>query len=81
MDYIFYHDILDSSALVFFIFMFTYRSALEKLAARYSPDHEQRRLQEIDKAIKQVSIIELSIEHLTGKEANELAKRKQLQNN
>jgi nitroimidazol reductase NimA-like FMN-containing flavoprotein (pyridoxamine 5'-phosphate oxidase superfamily) len=57
------------------------RSALEKLAERYSPNHEQERLQEIDKAFKQVCLVELAIEHLTGKEAMELVKRKQPQNN
>lgn len=48
------------------------RSALEKLAARYSPDHEQGRMMEIDKLIKQVCMIEFTIEHMNGKEAIEL---------
>ncbi len=56
------------------------RSALEKLAERYSPNHEQGRLQEIDKAFKQVCLVELAIEHMTGKEAIELVKRKRPQN-
>ena len=50
------------------------RGALEVLAARYSPDHEQGRLQEIDKQIRQVCLVELAIEHLTGKEAIELVR-------
>ncbi len=50
------------------------RSALEILAAKYSPDHEQGRLQEIEKHFKQVCVVELVIEHLTGKEAIELVK-------
>ena len=48
------------------------RNALEKLAAKYSPDHEQGRLQEIDKQFKHVCLIELAIDHMTGKEASEL---------
>ncbi|NLL77078.1 MAG: pyridoxamine 5'-phosphate oxidase family protein [Clostridiales bacterium] len=52
------------------------RNALEKLAARYSPDHEQGRLQEIDRLFQQVCMIELDIEHLTGKEAIELVREK-----
>lgn len=55
------------------------RSALEMLAARYSPDHEQGRLQEIDKQFKQVCLVELAIEHMSGKEAIELTRDKQLQ--
>ncbi len=57
------------------------RNALEILAARYSPDHEQGRLQEIEKGLSLVCMIELTIEHMTGKEAIELVKAKHLQNN
>lgn len=56
------------------------RSAFEILAARYSPDHEQGRLQEIDKQFKQVCLVELAIDHITGKESIELVKAKHLQN-
>ncbi len=52
------------------------RGALELLAAKYSPDHEEGRRKEIDQEIKQVRMIELSIDHLTGKEAIELVKMK-----
>lgn len=52
------------------------RSALEILAKKYSPDHEQGRLQEIVKEFNHVCLIELAIEHMTGKEAIELAKAK-----
>lgn len=52
------------------------RSALEKLAARYSPNQEQGRLQEIDNEFKRVCILELDIEHMTGKEAIELVRMK-----
>lgn len=54
------------------------RNALEILAARYSPDHEQGRLQEIEKELKHVCVIELAIEHMSGKEAIELVKIKRL---
>jgi uncharacterized protein len=55
------------------------RRALEMLAARYSPDHEQGRLREIDKQFKQVCLVELAIEHMTGKEAIELTRDNRLQ--
>ena len=50
------------------------RKALEVLAGKYSPDDEPGRLREIDKLFKQVCIIELTIEHMTGKEAIELVR-------
>jgi nitroimidazol reductase NimA-like FMN-containing flavoprotein (pyridoxamine 5'-phosphate oxidase superfamily) len=56
------------------------RHALEILAVKYSPGHEQGCLQEIDKMLKQVCIVELDIEHMTGKEAIELVKAKNPQN-
>jgi nitroimidazol reductase NimA-like FMN-containing flavoprotein (pyridoxamine 5'-phosphate oxidase superfamily) len=56
------------------------RSAFEILAAKYSPDHEEGRLQEIDRLFKQTCLVELAIEHITGKEAIELVKMKHLQN-
>jgi nitroimidazol reductase NimA-like FMN-containing flavoprotein (pyridoxamine 5'-phosphate oxidase superfamily) len=52
------------------------RSALAILAARYSPNHEQGRLQEIEREFKAVCMIELTIEHMSGKEAIELVKAK-----
>lgn len=48
------------------------RTALEILAAKYSPDHEQGRLQEINKLFKQLFLVELAIEYMSGKEAIEL---------
>jgi uncharacterized protein len=54
------------------------RSALGMLAAKYSHDHEQGRLQEIDKLLGQVCLVELAIEHMTGKEAIELIKARHL---
>lgn len=53
------------------------RSALKILAARYSPNQQQGRLEEIDKLFKQVCLVELAIEHMSGKEAIELVKTKQ----
>lgn len=52
------------------------RMALEILAAKYTPDDERGRMQEIDKLFGQVSMIELTIEHMTGKEAIELVRMK-----
>ena len=52
------------------------RRAIELLAARYSPDHEEGRLQEIDKLFKQVCMVEIAVEHMTGKEAIELVRMK-----
>ncbi len=53
------------------------REAFEKLAERYSPDQKQGRLQEIDRLFNQACIIELSVDHMTGKEAIELVQKKQ----
>lgn len=50
------------------------RNAIEKLAARYSPHHEAGRLRAIDSLFQQVCLIEIDIEHMTGKEAFELVK-------
>lgn len=52
------------------------RSALEILAARYSPEHEQGRQREIDRLFRQVCVVELAVEHMTGKEAIELVREK-----
>ena len=57
------------------------RSALEMLAARYSPDQVQGRQKEIESQFKQVCMIELSIDHMSGKEAIELVQMKNSQNN
>ncbi|MGC6177646.1 pyridoxamine 5'-phosphate oxidase family protein [Lacrimispora sp. 38-1] len=56
------------------------RRALEILTARYSPDIEAaRRSQAIDKGLKAVCMIELEIEHMSGKESIELVKQKEIQ--
>lgn len=49
------------------------RNALEILTAKYSPDQEKsHQLQAIEKEYKIVCMIELTIEHMSGKEAIEL---------
>lgn len=48
------------------------RNAFKILAAKYSPDQEQGRLLELEKTFKQASLLELMIEHITGKQAIEL---------
>lgn len=52
------------------------RAAIEKLAAKYSPMQEEGRKNEIDKEFPALCMLELSIEHMSGKEAIELAKKK-----
>lgn len=53
------------------------RAAIEELAARYSPDHEEGRLREIEKTFDRLCLVEISIDHMTGKQAIELAREKQ----
>ena len=51
------------------------RAAIESLAAKYSPNESQARTrQAIDREWNQLCILELTIEHLSGKEAVELVK-------
>jgi len=50
------------------------RATIEILANKYSPDHEQGRLQEVDREFNLLCLIELTIDHMTGKEAIELVK-------
>lgn len=52
------------------------RKAIEILAEKYSPDQEEGRLQEIGKSFKNLCMIELAVEHMTGKEAIELVRNK-----
>lgn len=52
------------------------RSAIEILAAKYSPDFEDARLMEIERHFDRFCMIELQIEHMTGKEAIELIREK-----
>ena len=54
------------------------RKGINILAVKYAPDHdEERRLQAIDREYAAMSMIELSIEHMSGKEAIELVKGKE----
>ena len=48
------------------------RTALEKLAAKYSPEQETGRLREIDRLFERTCMVGIVIEHITGKEAVEL---------
>lgn len=48
------------------------RAAIEELAARYSPDHEEGRLREIEKTFDRLCLVEIAIDHMTGKQAIEL---------
>ncbi len=50
------------------------RLALEKLAARYSPEQEAGRAREMERLFDRVCMLELRIEHMSGKQARELAK-------
>lgn len=55
------------------------RNAIYALSARYAPDHDERRhLQAIEKEINILCMIELTIDHMSGKEAIELVKAKRL---
>ena len=48
------------------------RAPLEKLAAKYTPDDAEGRKKEIERFFERVCMIEMKIEHMTGKEAKEL---------
>ncbi len=52
----------------------TKRHALELLVQKYSPGYEREGAAEIDKEWKAVTVVEVRIEHITGKEALRLAK-------
>ena len=50
------------------------RRAIEILAEKYSPDHQDGRMKEIEQSFSHFCMIELTIEHMTGKEAMELVR-------
>ena len=53
------------------------RAAIDKLAEKYAPGmSEESRNQAIEREYKPVCMLELSVEHMSGKEAIELAKKK-----
>lgn len=54
------------------------RAALEVLAEKYTPDDKEGRIKEIDMLFKAVCMVEIEIEHMTGKEAIELVKMKKM---
>jgi nitroimidazol reductase NimA-like FMN-containing flavoprotein (pyridoxamine 5'-phosphate oxidase superfamily) len=53
------------------------RRALEKLIEKYSPDYIEAGQGEIERDWNRVCIVELSIEHITGKAAIEIVKNKE----
>ena len=53
-------------------------AAIEKLAKKYSPDEDVAdRRKEIDREWKPLCMLEMCIDHMTGKEAIELVKKRQ----
>lgn len=53
------------------------RAALERLALKYSPEEsEESRRAEIEKGIDAVCMVELAVEHITGKEGRLLAEQR-----
>ncbi|HSQ16973.1 MAG TPA: pyridoxamine 5'-phosphate oxidase family protein [Anaerolineales bacterium] len=53
------------------------RRALESLVARFSPEYRVEGQQEIERDLHRTCIIEVKIEHLTGKAAKEIANTNQ----
>lgn len=53
------------------------RRAMEVLAAKYTPNDEHGRLQEIEREFKALCLVEISIDHISGKEAIELVRARQ----
>lgn len=53
------------------------RAALEILAAKYTPDDAEGRLREIDRQMENVCLVEIAVDHMSGKEAIELVRGKQ----
>ena len=53
------------------------RLALEKLAAKYSPEQTEGRRLELEKELDAVCMVEIQIEHLTGKEGLELLRQRE----
>lgn len=51
--------------------------ALKQLAAKYSPGLEEKAMGEIEKSKNNLLVIRLTAQHISGKQAIELAKRKQ----
>lgn len=51
------------------------RHAVEILAKKYSPEDEAGRAKEIEESFNRVAMVEITIEHMTGKAALELIKK------
>lgn len=51
--------------------------ALFELGDKYNPHHEDRTLEEVNSAEDRCTMIEFSIEHLTGKESNSYRKQRE----
>lgn len=49
------------------------RAAVDVLAQRFRPGHDAERWAEIDGAMPRLCVLEMTIEHMTGKEALEIA--------
>lgn len=52
------------------------RTAIDVLAKRYRPGHDHERKMEIDGAMPRLCMLEMTIEHMTGKEAIEIVRQK-----
>lgn len=51
--------------------------ALESLVEKYSPDYVEEGLQEIERDWNRVCVVEIKIEHMTGKAAIEIVKNRE----
>lgn len=52
------------------------RAALEFFATKYSPHHVAGRQKEIENQFTRVTMVKMTVEHITGKEAIELVRKK-----
>lgn len=52
------------------------RTAIEALAAKYTPDDPEGRKQEIEREYRALCVVAIEIDHLSGKEAIELVRKK-----
>ena len=52
------------------------RTAIEVLAAKYTPDDPEGRKQEIEREYRALCVVAIEIDHLSGKEAIELVRKK-----
>lgn len=52
------------------------RAAIEHICSKYSAEYKDARLKEIEKEFSRLALIELTIEHITGKESIELTRER-----